>query len=86
MKKINWKVRFKNKTFWLTAIPALFLVLQSILALFGIDFDLKGVEAAVLEVVNAVFMLLAALGIVVDHTTAGVGDGRLGLSYTEPKK
>ena len=32
---INWKVRLKNVNFWLTAIPALLLVLQTLAALFG---------------------------------------------------
>ncbi|MBR5865735.1 MAG: phage holin [Alistipes sp.] len=84
--KINWKVRLKNKTFWVTAVPALFLVLQYVLALFGITLDLEGVQAAVLDVIEAVFILLTALGVVVDHTTAGLGDGTLGLSYDEPQK
>lgn len=86
MKKINWKVRFKNPTFWLTAVPAVFLVLQTVLPVLGIDVDLEGAKAATMEVVNAVLVLLTTLGVVVDHTTAGVGDGSLGLSYDEPKK
>lgn len=84
--RINWRVRFKNPTFWLTAIPALFLVLQYVLTALGIDIDLAAIEAATLEAVNAVLALLAALGVVVDHTTAGVGDGSLGLTYETPKK
>ena len=35
--KINWTVRLKNKTFWLTAIPALLLLGSQILALFGVS-------------------------------------------------
>jgi phi LC3 family holin len=86
MKKINWAVRLKNKTFWLSAVPAFFLVLQYVLTALGIQVDLSAAQAATLEVVNAVFMLLAALGIVVDHTTAGVGDSALAITYKTPKK
>jgi len=39
-----------------------------------------------LEVVNALFAVLAILGIVTDPTTAGVTDSKQALTYTEPKK
>lgn len=32
---INWIVRVKNKNFWLAAIPALLLLVQTVAALFG---------------------------------------------------
>ena len=32
---INWIVRIKNKNFWLAAIPALLLLVQTVAALFG---------------------------------------------------
>ena len=32
---INWVVRIKNKNFWLAAIPALLLLVQTVAALFG---------------------------------------------------
>jgi phi LC3 family holin len=36
LNKINWKVRFANKLFWITFIPQVLLVIQLILALIGI--------------------------------------------------
>lgn len=39
-----------------------------------------------LSVVEALFMVLSILGIVVDPTTDGVGDSKQALTYTEPKK
>ena len=39
-----------------------------------------------LDVVNAVFMILAILGVVTDPTTAGITDSTQALEYTEPKK
>ena len=32
---INWKVRLKNKAFWVAIIPAMLLVIQTVAALFG---------------------------------------------------
>lgn len=86
MKNINWLVRIKNKVFWVTAIPAVLLVIQSIAAVFGYSLDLGELGNRLLAVVESVFVLLAALGIVVDHTTAGVGDSRQALTYTKPRK
>ena len=81
---INWKVRFKNKVFWITFIPAVLLVIQTLAALFGITLDLSAIGDKLIEVVDAVFSLLVILGVVVDHTTKGVKDGALGSTYTEP--
>jgi len=81
---INWTVRIKNKTFWLALIPAILLLIQTVGALFGIDIDISGVSAKLLDVVNAVFAVLVILGIVTDPTTRGVGDSERALTYTEP--
>lgn len=39
---INWRVRLKNKTFWLSLIPAVLLLVQVIAAVFGYTLDLGG--------------------------------------------
>lgn len=82
--KINWTVRLKNKQFWLSVIPAIALVVQVVAALFGYTIDLTTIVGKVQAVVNAVFGLLVILGIVVDPTTAGVGDSERAMSYDEP--
>ena len=81
---INWKVRLKNKQFWLSVIPAIALVAQAVAALFGYTIDLTTIVGKVQAVVNAVFGLLVILGVVVDPTTAGVGDSARAMSYDEP--
>lgn len=83
---INWKVRLKNKTFWITAIPALLLVITSVLKIFDIDVDLTSLNDQLIDVVFAVFALLAALGVVTDHTTEGFGDSEQALEYEIPKR
>ena len=83
---INWKVRIKNKTFWLSLIPALLLLAQALGAVFGLSLDLSAVGEKLLTVVNTLFAVLTILGVVTDPTTAGVSDSQLALSYDEPKK
>lgn len=38
---INWKVRLKNKLFWLAIIPALLLLAQVVAGLFGFTLELE---------------------------------------------
>ena len=82
---INWKVRLKNVNFWLTAIPALLLVLQTLAALFGWQLELGALQEKLLAAVNAVFALLAVLGVVNDPTTAGLKDSARALGYRKPE-
>ena len=81
---INWRVRIKNKTFWMTVIPAVALVVQAVAAVFGYTLDFSTLVGKLLGVVDAVFALLVILGIVVDPTTAGVGDSVRAMGYDEP--
>ena len=81
---INWKVRVNNKQFWMALIPALALVVQAVAAVFGWELEFSSLTGKLLAVVDAVFALLVILGIVVDPTTAGVGDSRRALTYEEP--
>lgn len=81
---INWKVRFKNKAFWLGFIPAILILIQAVGQLFGYHLVLDNIEHNLVNVVEAVFAVLAVLGIVVDPTTIGLSDGFYGLQYTAP--
>ena len=83
---INWTVRLKNKTFWLALIPAVLLLVQVVAAVFGYTLDLGDLGNKLLDVVNALFAVLAILGIVTDPTTAGVRDSEQAMTYTEPQK
>ena len=83
---INWQVRIKSKQFWLSLIPAVLLLVQVVAAVFGFELDLGDIGNRLLDVVNALFAVLAILGIVVDPTTAGVGDSAQAMTYTEPRR
>ena len=83
---INWNVRIKNKAFWITFIPLILLLIQTVAAVFGFTLDFGNLGNKLLAVVDVVFALLALLGIVNDPTTESLSDSNLALSYTEPKK
>lgn len=83
--KINWTVRIKNKAFWLAIIPAILILIEVVAAVFGITLDLGDLGNKLLEVVKAVFVVLAILGIVNDPTTATLSDSTNAMTYTEPK-
>ena len=67
-------------------IPAVLLLVQVVAAVFGFELDLGDIGNRLLDVVNALFAVLAILGIVVDPTTDGVGDSAQAMTYTEPRK
>ena len=81
---INWQVRIKNKAFWLAIIPAVLLLVQAVAAVFGYTLDFAELQGKLLAVVEALFVVLAILGIVVDPTTKGLGDSKQAMHYTEP--
>lgn len=83
--EINWRVRIKNKNFWMALIPAVLLLIQVVANVFGYQLDLGDMGNKLLAVVNAVFAVLAILGIVTDPTTAGISDSNLAMTYEVPK-
>ena len=83
---INWKVRLVNKNFWLSLIPAVLLLIQAVGAPLGMTLDFGELGNQLLAIVNAVFAVLAILGIVQDPTTDGMGDSKQAMTYDAPKK
>lgn len=82
--KINWKVRFKNPT-WLTMFISLIVGFTfNLLKMFEIV--PKFTENQVMEIVSQVLTFLGLIGVLVDPTTAGVGDSERALGYDEPWK
>ena len=79
---INWKVRLKSKTFWVSAVSALLVFIYALAGLFG--FALPVAQEEIMNVVVLFLALLSAVGIVNDPTTPGVKDSERALHYTEP--
>lgn len=83
---INWKVRIKNKYFWLSLIPALLMLVQVVLNVFNISYDFGVLTEELKAVINAVFVVLAIIGVVNDPTTSGISDSERAMSYDKPNE
>ena len=68
----------------MSVIPAIALVAQAIAGVFGYTINLDSLVGKMLAVVDALFALLVILGVVVDPTTAGIGDSNRAMTYEEP--
>ena len=80
--KINWKVRFKNKV-WLGSFLSLIVgFVYSMLALFDVFPSVT--QNLVVQMLNQVLTFLGLIGVIVDPTTAGLGDSERALGYDEP--
>lgn len=64
--KINWKARFKNKTFWVALVSGVVGFTQ----LFGV----KVFPDNWADIFNTILGLLVGLGILVDASTEGISD------------
>ena len=78
MNKINWRVRLRNKTFWLTLVPLLVLLTQQL----GLNWVPKNWES----IFGTIMAILVTVGIINDPTTAGITDSEQALAYYEPKQ
>ena len=82
--KINWKVRFKNPT-WLTMFISLIVgFVFNVLKMFDVVPSIT--QNQIMEVVSQVLTFLGLFGVIVDPTTAGLGDSQRALGYEEPYK
>ena len=80
--KLNWKVRFKNKV-WLGSFLSLIVsFVYSMLGLFDIFPDVT--RNNVVEILNQILTFLGLIGVLVDPTTAGLGDSERAMGYEVP--
>ena len=82
MSRINWKVRFRNKV-WLGSFLSLIVgFVYSMLALFDVFPSVT--QNLVVQLLNQVLTFLGLIGVIVDPTTAGLGDSDRAMGYEEP--
>ena len=80
--KVNWKVRFKNKT-WLTMFISLVVgFIFNMLKLFDIVPSFS--ENLVMNIVGQVLTFLGLIGVIVDPTTVGIDDSIRAMEYEKP--
>ncbi len=82
--KINWKVRFKNKTWLITFLITILAFIYQILGMFDIVPPITQDMAT--QLITIIINMLVAIGVVIDPTTAGTSDSEDALKYEEPKK
>lgn len=83
---INWKVRIRNKNFWITIVPALIIAVQLFANIFGVTLDFGDLGNRIVAFINALFVVLALMGVVNDPTTAGIGDSGQAMGYDLPRR
>ena len=80
--RVNWKVRFKNKT-WLSLFISLIVGFTfNILKLFDIFPSIT--ENTVLNIINEILTFLGLIGVLVDPTTDGLSDSNRAMTYVKP--
>ena len=80
--KLNWKVRFRNKT-WLSMFISLIVgFFFNMLKLF--DIVPAVTENLIMNIVGQVLTFLGLIGVLVDPTTVGVSDSLRAMGYDEP--
>lgn len=80
--KINWKVRFKNVP-WLTMFFSLIVgFVFNMLKMFDIAPVIT--ENQVMELIGQALTFLGLVGVLVDPTTAGIGDSTRAMGYEAP--
>lgn len=80
--KVNWTVRFKNKTWLASFFAAILTFVYTILGMFDIYPEVTKNDVG--EIISAFLMFLSLMGVIVDPTTEGVGDSIRALGYSEP--
>ena len=79
---INWRVRFRNKTWLMTFLSLIVGFVYNILKMFDVVPAIT--QNNVMNIVSNVLTLLGLLGVIIDPTTAGVADSERAMGYEEP--
>ena len=80
--KLNLKVRFRNKTWLFMFLSLIIGFVFNMLKCFDIYPAIT--ENQIVNIVNQVLTFLGLVGVLVDPTTAGIGDSDRALGYIEP--
>lgn len=79
---INWQLRLKNKATLTALIASVLAFAYQVCGIFGAVPPISQEQAT--QALGIVVNLLVALGVLVDPTTAGVGDSAKALAYAAP--
>lgn len=81
--KINWLLRFKNKTVLLALLTCVATFVYQILGVAGVTAPVS--EDVVMQYAGVALNLLVTMGVLVDPTTKGISDSNEALTYDQLK-
>lgn len=82
--KINWQVRLQSGSFWVAMLGAVIAFGYQICGILGVVPPVS--EDQLTQLVGIIINILVGLGIIIDPTTAGLGDSQRVLKYKTPNK
>lgn len=82
MKRINWKLRLKNKATLAALAAAVIACAYQVLDIFNIAPAVSQEETT--QAVMVILSIMAAVGIIIDPTTAGISDSERARQYNTP--
>jgi len=80
--KINWKLRFKNKTTLASIASLVIMIVYRVINQLGIVPIFS--QSFVMELCMNILTLLGLLGVIVDPTTTGISDSKRAMQYDWP--
>lgn len=78
---MNFKIRLRNKSFWIACIGLIVLILQYAQGFISTDFNVPMIE----KIMNAAVICAVAMGVIVDPTTPNISDSEQVLKKKEEK-
>ncbi|MDF2567540.1 MAG: phage holin [Oscillospiraceae bacterium] len=82
--KINWKIRFQNKTFVVSLFATVLTFAYTVLGMFGITPSIT--ENSISDGFMALVNLLVVLGVIIDPTTPNIVDSDRAMTYGKSSK
>lgn len=79
---VNWMLRLKNKATLSTLIVLVITFVYQLLGIFGVVPAVS--QDMLVQLAGIIVNILAAFGVVVDPTTAGVSDSKRAQNYDKP--
>ena len=83
MKNINWKVRFKKKSFWVAIVSAIVLFINNITQALGLNYTEQLEQFS--DGINGLLAVLVTFGVINDPTTKGMKDSGIAQTYSKPR-
>ena len=83
MKSINWKIRFKKKSFWVAIVSAIILFVNNITQALGLNYTEQLEQFS--NGINGLLAVLVTFGVINDPTTKGLKDSGIAQTYSKPR-